>query len=377
MWEDVIIPAFEESHPGIEVEFEATPNQAYAPALTTKLEGGTAADVFACEPFDTSLALWDAGFLPDLSGMPELERVTDVAKAAWSTDEGTPYCLPASSVMHGFTYNKTVFDELGLTPPETVDEFFDVLDAIKQAGYTPLSYGTGDAWITTVTGLSNVGPNFWDGENGRQAVIDGSQVLTDPEYVAAWQFMQDWIPYLPDGYQSVKYTDTQELFYQGEAIIMPAGSWEIRGFEDRADFEVGIFQPPVQNEGDPRWINDFIDTAYTYNPESDHVEEAKELLAWLGGEEAAVLNANAFPGFLPLSDYDVELENPIAQEYLSWRETAQPTIRLWAQYLSRGTPSLSDIATDVTTKVLNGDITAEEAAEQAQTQLESWYEPRQ
>ncbi len=67
-----------------------------------------------------------------------------VAKSAWVTDDGSDvFCVPMASVIHGFIYNQDIFDELGLSEPTTVEEFFAVLDAIQAAGYTAAGYGHG------------------------------------------------------------------------------------------------------------------------------------------------------------------------------------------------------------------------------------------
>ena len=85
IWEDVIIPAFEAQNPGIKVLFApATPTE-YNAALNAKLEGGTAGDLITCRPFDASLALFDKGYLADLTDLPGMENFGDVAKSAWVT----------------------------------------------------------------------------------------------------------------------------------------------------------------------------------------------------------------------------------------------------------------------------------------------------
>ncbi|MBP0651302.1 extracellular solute-binding protein, partial [Mycobacterium tuberculosis] len=72
-----------------------------------------------------------------------LESFSDVAKAAWTTDDGkTTFCMPMGSVIHGFMYNKEIFKKLGLSEPKTEDEFFAALDKIKADGsVTPLDMG--------------------------------------------------------------------------------------------------------------------------------------------------------------------------------------------------------------------------------------------
>ena len=120
IWQDIIIPAFEAQNPGIKVVFSPAPPTEYNAALNAKLEGGTAGDLITCRPFDASLALFDQGFLADLTDLPGMENFSDVAKSAWVTDDGSAtFCVPMASVIHGFIYNKDYFDQLGLSEPTT------------------------------------------------------------------------------------------------------------------------------------------------------------------------------------------------------------------------------------------------------------------
>ena len=89
-----------------------------------------------------------------LNDLPGMENFSEVAKAAWSTDDGkTTFAVPMASVIHGFLYNKAIFKELGLTVPETEKDFLAVLDKIKANGkYIPLVMGTKDQWESATMG---------------------------------------------------------------------------------------------------------------------------------------------------------------------------------------------------------------------------------
>jgi ABC-type glycerol-3-phosphate transport system substrate-binding protein len=148
IWQDSIIPAFEANHPNIKVTFAPTAPAEYNGVLNTKLEGGTAGDLITCRPFDRSLGLYDLGHLASINDLSGMENFSDVAKSAWITDDGSNvFCVPMASVIHGFFYNADAFAELGLEEPTTRDEFFAVLDAIKEDGtYAPLGMGSSDQW---------------------------------------------------------------------------------------------------------------------------------------------------------------------------------------------------------------------------------------
>jgi raffinose/stachyose/melibiose transport system substrate-binding protein len=377
IWNEKIIPAFEAANPDINVEFVATAPTEYNAALNSRLEGGTAGDIITCRPFDASLDLYTKGYLAPLNDLPGMSDFSDVAKSAWTTDDGSvTFCVPMASVIHGFIYNKAIFTELGLEVPKTVEEFYAVVDKIKADGkYVAIDLGTADQWEAATMGFQNIGPNYWKGEEGRKALLAGTAKFTDKPYIDTWAELAKWGPYMGDGYQAQKYPDSQNLFTLGRAAVYPAGSWDITTFETQGDFEFGAFPPPVPVAGDTCYISDHTDIGIGLNAKSANPEAARKFLSWVASSEFATIFANALPGFFPLSDAPVTIEDPVAQEFVSWRADCESTIRNSYQILSRGTPNLENELWNVSAQVLNGTMTPEAAADQVQKGLESWYKP--
>ncbi|MEH7827838.1 ABC transporter substrate-binding protein [Gemmobacter denitrificans] len=378
IWQDKLIPAFEAAHPGIKVVFAPTAPAEYNAVLNSKLDAGSAGDLITCRPFDASLELYNKGHLADLSGLGSMANFSDVAKSAWQTDDGAAtFCVPMASVIHGFIYNADAFAELGIEVPKTEAEFFAALDKIKADGtYIPMAMGTNDQWEAATMGYNNIGPNYWKGEEGRKALIAGTQKLTDPAWVAPFAQLAKWKDYLGDGFEAQTYPDSQNLFTLGRAAIYPAGSWEISGFNTQATFKMGAFAPPVAAEGDTCYISDHTDIALGMNAKSPNAEAAKTFLDWVGSAEFATLYANALPGFFSLNSSPVAMEDPLAQEFVSWRGKCQSTIRSTYQILSRGTPNLENETWNASANVIKGTETPEEAAKRLQDGLASWYEPQ-
>jgi len=379
LWQEQIIPAFEAANPGIEVVFSPSAPAEYNAILNSKLDAGSAGDLITCRPFDASLALYDGGKLADLSDLPGMENFSDVAKSAWQTDDGSAtFCVPMASVIHGFIYNKDAFAELGLEVPASVDEFFAVLDAIKADGtYIPMAMGTNDQWEAATMGYNNIGPNYWKGEEGRLALIAGEQKLTDPQWVAPFEQLARWKDYLGDGFEAQTYPDSQNLFTLGRAAIYPAGSWEISGFNALAEFEMGAFPPPVAAAGDTCYISDHTDIAIGLNAASPNADAARTFLSWVASEEFANIYANALPGFFSLSNFDIPMADPLAQEFVSWRGDCESTIRSTYQILSRGTPNLENETWNASAQVIKGAETPADAGARLQAGLEAWYAPQQ
>lgn len=377
IWKDKLIPAFEAKNPGIKLSFQPMAPTEYNAALNAKLESGSAGDLITCRPFDASLELFKKGHLGDLTKNAGMGNFSDVAKTAWSTDDGAQtFCVPMASVIHGFIYNKDAFEALKIDVPKTQAEFFAALEKIKADGtYVPMAMGTKDLWEAATMGYQNIGPNYWKGEEGRLALIKGEQKLTDANWVKPYEVLAKWKDYLGDGFEAQTYPDSQNMFTLGRAAIYPAGSWEISGFNAQAQFKMGAFPPPVEKEGDTCYISDHTDIGMGVNAKSKHPAEAAKFLEWVASAEFADLYANALPGFFSLNKTAVKMADPVAQEFVSWREKCKPTIRSTYQILSRGTPNLENETWVESANVINGTDTPVVAAEKLQKGLDGWYKP--
>ena len=107
-----------------------------------------------------------------------------------------------------------------------------------------------------------------------------------------------------------------------------------------------------------------------------NAEAAKTFLEWMTTEEFATIYANALPGFFSLSNFDIAMEDPLAQEFVSWRGDCESTIRSTYQILSRGTPNLENETWNASAQVIKGAETPEDAGARLQEGLASWYEPQ-
>ncbi|AOY01409.1 ABC transporter substrate-binding protein [Jeongeupia sp. USM3] len=378
LWEDVLIPAFNKKHPDVKVKFAPTAPTEYDSSLQTRLTGGTAGDLITCRPFDKSLDLFKKGYLENLNGKQGMQNFPDSAKVAWQSDDGkNAFCMPMGAVMHGFLYNKKIFAEIGAQPPKTVAEFHKVLEAAKKAGKVPMALGTADQWEANQIVFTSIGAPYWKGEEGRKALIAGKARFTDPQFVAAWDEMSKWGPYLAKGYSAQTYADTQNLFAAGKAAVVAVGSWDISYYNQNAKFEYGAFPPPVPKAGDKCYISDHPDIGMGVNPKSKNKDDAYKFLTWLGSQEFADLYTNKVTGFYSLSNHLISVKDPVAKQMLDWRKSCASTIRLNAQIMNRGEPNMENELWNVNSQVLNGKMTPKDAATRIQTGFAKWYKPQQ
>ena len=379
IWNSKIIPAFNKAYPNIKVEFAPTAPKEYNAALNARLAGGTAGDLITCRPFDASLELFNKGNLAPLNDLKGMANFSDVAKSAWTTDDGkSTFCLPMASVIHGFMYNKDALKKVGASEPKTMEEFYALLEKLKKDGtYVPLVLGTADQWESATMGFQNIGPNYWKGEDGRSALIKGSQKLTDAPYVATFKELAKWGPYLGSGYQAQTYPDSQNLFSLGKGAIYAAGSWDISTFRAQGNVPLGAFKAPPPAGQSECYISDHTDIGIGLNAASKNAADARVFLDWMATSEFAEIFANSLPGFFPLSNAKITVKDDVAATFLSWRGECKSTIRNSYQILSRGTPNLENELWNVSAQVINGKMSPEDASKQLQAGLAKWYKPQQ
>jgi raffinose/stachyose/melibiose transport system substrate-binding protein len=377
LWKEQILPRFHAKYPDINITLAPVQASEYNATVNERLASGQAGDLISCRPYDESLQLFQKGYLEDLTDLEGMENFPSFAKAAWQTDTGAQtFCLPIASVIQGFYYNLDIFKELGLEVPKTREQFFAVMEKLKSDGrYQPLALAAHDNWVVSELGFQNIGPNYWHGEDGRLALIDGKARFTDPQYVAVFDELARWLPYLGNAPADVTEAQAVESFQSGKAAMIVAGSWAISQFDGKVNF--GAFPPPVAKEGDACYFTDHTDIGIAINAKSKNKAAARQLLEWMASAEFAELFSNAVPGFFSLSNHFFELKNPVASTMMSWRDSCDSTIRVSAQILSRGEPSLSQQLNELSQQVVLGSLTPQAAASQLQQGLEAWYLPQQ
>jgi raffinose/stachyose/melibiose transport system substrate-binding protein len=374
-----IIAEFNKVYPNIKVSFDPTNPPDYNATLRTQLEGGTGPDLYYLRSFATSRQLFEEGFIEPLTGLPGLkENFSEASLGPWSAADGTPYGVPFIAVSHGIYYNKDLFQELGIDIPMTWQELLAAAQTIKDAGYIPFANASGDEWTIAEIVFMNIAPTFIGGYEGRQAYLEGERCFNDEAMVNAFQAVADLGPFVPDGQQALTYYDSQQLFLMGQAAMWFGGSWDIPFFEsEEPDFEWGVFGVPAPEGQDQRYVTFHLDAGMGINAASPNKEAAKTFLQWMTTPDFARLLANQLPGFFPISNNPPAPDNPHAAEFLALNEGAGLDIRLAWEKLLDGQPDGYSLMQDNAIAVLNGTITAQQAADALQVGLAQWYAPAQ
>ena len=98
----------------------------------------------------------------------------------------------------------------------------------------------------------------------------------------------------------------------------------------------GAFPPPVAREGDTCYFIDHTDMGIGINAASPNKEAALKLVEWMASADFAERFSNSVPGFSPSPTTSSSSRIRVASTMMGWRDTCDSTLRLGAQFLTRG-----------------------------------------
>jgi raffinose/stachyose/melibiose transport system substrate-binding protein len=264
----------EELVPGTEVRYTFA-NTASDSARALRWQNGDPLDVDTGRWSNQASTTWDwvnNGFVQDLTPYVEQplangeiwadtftegSRSFAIDSRAGTETPGAWWGVPFEMVLMLMQYNVQIFDEMGLTPPTTWEEFQEVCATIAEQG--------ADQGIKPicVSGPTDVYcGHWWDrmtqrvvGREAVENVVFGDGRLADnPGFLTAAQEIvklvdNDW---LMDGYEGADFTTAQALFFQGRAAMIHMGSWLAAEMADviPEDFQLGAFDFPTYEDGE-------------------------------------------------------------------------------------------------------------------------------
>jgi len=216
-----------------------------------------------------------------------------------SERDGKQFYVPFGFGWAGIYYNKQIFVDYGLTPPETWDEFLQICDTLKANGETPLSIGGGEAWLSYLwfeyLNIRMNGPTF------HRALLTGGERFDD---LRVRNVLETWKSLFDKGY----YVENPQ--YMGELDILTALVRNERAREltrEKAVMtlteaynagqvpalfmeELGFFRFPIMNPEIP--IGEVIyPFGYAVPVGADHIPQAMAFLGHLSRPEAQAIIA--------------------------------------------------------------------------------------
>ena len=318
-YNDVLVERFNEEHDDVNIVYEDVLTGDFTEnnqKVRIAMENEAGPDVLGGVDVGANLrALVSTGQVRDLteyyrtSGL--IERIPANLIAQVSV-EGRIYAIPQNLESVGVFYNKDAFAELELEVPTTFEEYVDVLEAVKDAGYYGYTMGLAGGWPSALMAsmfmYSSAGSEYIDVLSGTQPWPDCENCL---DGLSAFQGM------VSNGYANpdplgIDYNQSLDLFYQGQSIMVLNGPWFINDANlANPDFDIGFFYLPAVNPAtDIKTLGGIGGSIIIaeYAP----IDAAFKVVEWLTSEEIAV---QALRDMAVLPAFSIEVPEDISPLY--------------------------------------------------------------
>lgn len=365
------VARFEEAHPNVTVEIVPLQMDEFKTKLLVAMAAGNPPDLFHT---------WGGGILKDYAEKGMVYELTDAMKEeGWGdrftpsilslvTFDGKTYAAPVELASVWMYYNQEIFDQYGISAPESFEELKGVCEGLKAEGVIPISLGNSAKWTGAFYFIyladRMAGPELFDKAVAREPGYS----FADPAYIEAGKKLQELVDIgcFPEGFNGMSYDEQRMLFATEKAAMMLMGTWlpgaiekEMPGITAKMDF---FTFPAVEGgKGDPSNVVGGTNTAYAIASTTKHPEAAVELLKELSSDETVkelVEVVGRVSGVK--AQVDVAKVPPLTVKAMKALETAGHLQLYYDQYLP---PAMAETHKDTTQALFGKTMTAEEAAQ--------------
>ncbi len=305
----VIWDAFEEAHPNIKLVIQNEFNEPFHQATEAYAAAGNLPDVMYVWPSGRSTTLHTKHLLKDLTPLIERDGLAAsyIPLATDPTQQASGYISMLSNgvtATNAFFVNMEVLQDAGLEPAKTYSELVAQVPVLAAKGYDTVLMANQDTWVMQSCLFSLIAGRF-GGEGWEQKILNGEAKFTDPEFVAALNFVKQIYDdkVINPTTLAVGYGEGPGLFATNTAAYYIDGDWRAGAFitdastgealispERQENFKITVF-PDIDVEGVKlnKSNTAILATGYAINAAledgSAKLEAAWELVKWLEGKE--------------------------------------------------------------------------------------------
>lgn len=284
------VAEFEAQHPNVKINMDCVLNDSYKEKIRVLVSNEDLPDIFSS---------WSDSFAENIVSSGKVKPLDELfaQDKEWSSNilesqlgaftfDGKLYGVPLTIDGKAFAYNTKIFKDNNIEPPKTFEEFVQILDKLKKAGYeTPIIEGLSDAWAISHY-IGTINQRLIDPQILEKDYNPKTGEFTDPSYVTALKAFKTLTDYMGEVATAIDHETARNMFANGEVPIIYMQFAEIKYVEDAGMKDFAFFDfPPFENgKGDPH--------ALTGAPEGfmlskNAPKEAEEFLKFLTSKEMA------------------------------------------------------------------------------------------
>jgi raffinose/stachyose/melibiose transport system substrate-binding protein len=258
---------YNSNHPDAKAEMQFFENDPYKQKLRVSMGAGNPPDIFYGWGGGILKSYVDAGKVYELT--PELKEDPNWGEQFFPqvmsgvTFDGKVYGVPVAGMQPNVVfYNKSMFDEFGLTVPATYDELYGVIDELNQQGVIPISMGGESKWTYMIHHQELT--NRIGGAEPFNGVLRGEpKAWSDPAFIEASTMLQEMVKMkaFEEGFAGVSYDTGQAstLLNTGKAAMHLIGVYDFENHLDAnpefAKNDLGWFRVPEVEGAEGSYAN--------------------------------------------------------------------------------------------------------------------------
>ena len=388
-----VLAAWNDTHPDINLNENVLANAEYKTQIATLAAADNLPDVFLLQGMNTK-AWAEQGLVMDL---------TDTIKASpyydqYDQDYFTPFKdgdkIYGFPVLTGGTctvviYDKAMWKEAGYDQfPSTWEDVEKASEYFKEQGIDTVAFGNGGKWQANSDFLSTLGDRY-TGRDWFQSLIDKSgAAFTDEAFVKALaetQHLFTETDIFNEDYNSVTNEDAREYYISGDAAAFIGGNWDesyiaatLKDSDEEKFNNIGfaVLPQPADATEDPDAQNIGLGYAVASNPKDaddpDKLAAAIDLAQEVTGPAFSTYVAEnyALGGLTKTDDVDLSKFDQITQDFYNYSYVDTTKCEIYDSYINSAVWDV--LNTDLQT-MMNGEMTPEEVAENAQKAYEENY----
>ena len=340
-------------------------------------ENGGLPDIITCCRF----SLHDAAPLKDslmnLALTNEAGAVYNTYLNSFKNEDGSVNWLPVCADAHGFVVNRSLFEQYGIPLPTDYESFVSACQAFEKVGIRGFTadYTYDYICMETLQGLSAAELTTTDGRKWRTAYSDPANTarvgLDDTVWPGAFERMAQFIQdtHLTADDLALNYDDVTGMFRNGEAAMYFGSSAGVKMFRDEGIDT--IFLPFFSQNGE-KWImtTPYFQIALNRDLEQDTArrEKAMKVLNVMLSEEA---QSRIISDGQDLLSYSQNVPLRLTEYMKDVRDVVEEN----HMYIRIASNDFFAVSKDVVSKMIAGELTAEQAYQAFNAQLLADEEP--
>ena len=202
------------------------------------------------------------------------------------THEGLTYGIPTTRAVAALFYHPDIFQNLGLSLPQTRSELLTAATKLRSQGIVPVALGNKEPWVGGMLAGQLIYQN--QGSLIFEQVKAGTVSWTHRAFVDTAELIQALLAQgtFPDNPNTVGYSESIDLFYTKKAAMLLMGSWFIQHLisqDTPLGDAIGVAPFPLLTENPETgvaWMGQ-TDMNIAISSKCAHTSEAVELIEWL------------------------------------------------------------------------------------------------